>query len=203
MLKKLFQNARMPQNNWGGRLFLCGMNFFHRGGARWALRFLDLRNAQSILDVGCGGGQNIRTMLRNCPDALVFGLDFSPASVRKAATLNHVAVVEGRTTVSEGNVNAMPYEMESFDVVTAFETVYFWQPLDDCLREVWRVMKPKGRFLVMCEANDPVKAVVWTRKIKGMTAYTPQELERRLVHAGFTSVEVHTYKKRMCLIATK
>ena len=40
-----------------------------------------------------------------------------------------------------------------FDAVTAFETVYFWPDLPLCFREVYRVLKPSGTFLICNESN--------------------------------------------------
>ena len=45
-----------------------------------------------------------------------------------------------------------------FDAVTAFETVHFWPNLPRCFREVYRVLKPDGTFLICNESNgDPGK----------------------------------------------
>lgn len=120
-----------------------------------------------------------------------------------ARRLNRRAEAAGRVDVRLGDVCILPYEPGTFEAVTAFETVYFWQPLGDGLREVSCVLKPGGRFLIMCEASDPVKARRWTDLIDGMTAYTPEELERSLLAAGFRSVEIHRSGERMCLVAVK
>ena len=41
-------------------------------------------------------------------------------------------------------------------VVTAFETVYFWNDLPKAFTEVTRVLKRNGHFLICCELNNPV-----------------------------------------------
>ena len=38
----------------------------------------------------------------------------------------------------------LPFVENSSDLVTAFETIYFWPGLADCFREVYRVLKPGG-----------------------------------------------------------
>lgn len=203
MWKSFFQNAADPGQHLLGRLFLRGMNLMHRPGARWALGFFPLEGVRMLLDAGCGGGRTIRTLLRRAPGAKLYGLDRSEASVEMARRLNRAAIAAGRAAVSQGDVRLLPYADGFFDAVTAFETVYFWQPLDECLREVLRVLKPGGRFLILCEASDPVKARRWTDLIDGMTAYTPGDLERSLQTAGFRSVEIHRRGERMCLVATR
>lgn len=54
---------------------------------------------------------------------------------------------------------ALPFEEASFDLVSAFETVYFWPDLNRGFREVFRVLAPGGRFLVVCEGSGPESAV--------------------------------------------
>lgn len=203
MWKSFFQNAADPGSHLLGQLFLRGMNLMHRPGARWALGFFPLEGVRTLLDVGCGGGRTIRTLLRRAPEAKLYGLDRSEASVGVARKINRRAIAAGRAAVSQGDVRQLPYADSFFDAVTAFETVYFWQPLDGCLREVCRVLRPGGRFLILCEVSDPVKARRWTDLIDGMIAYTPAELEQKLRFAGFRSVEIYRQGERMCHVATK
>ena len=47
----------------------------------------------------------------------------------------------------------LPFGAEQFEVVTAFETVYFWPELAQNFREVYRVLKPGGIFFICNEAN--------------------------------------------------
>ena len=86
------------------------------------------------------------------------GIDYSPVSVAKARELNEQAVNDGRCVIWQGSA------------VTAFETVYFWPNLHRCFREVYRVLKPGGTFLICNECSgDTDKDDKWTRKIEGMT----------------------------------
>ncbi len=47
--------------------------------------------------------------------------------LKKSADLNKQAINEGKVKkVLQGSVSEMPFEDESFDIVTGFETIYFW-----------------------------------------------------------------------------
>ena len=90
-----------------------------------------------------------------------------------------------RCFIQQGNVCSLPYEDGFFNAITAFETVYFWSPVNIALSEVARVLREGGCFLISLEASDPELGKMWTERIDGMVVYTPAELEERLHEAGF------------------
>lgn len=59
-----FENTRKP-TGFGGRLMVVMMNIGHRALADWGLRFLPLAENADVLDCGCGGGANLRLMLKS------------------------------------------------------------------------------------------------------------------------------------------
>ena len=122
------------------------MNLGHSPVARWGLHFLALTPDAKVLDCGCGGGANIKRLLKKCPEGIVKGIDYSPVSVEKSKRVNKAAVTKGRCTVLRASVAELPFGSEQFDAVTAFETVYFWPDLPQCFREVCRVLKPAGHY---------------------------------------------------------
>ena len=93
------------------------------------------------------------------------------------------------------SVAELPFESEQFDLVTAFETVYFWPDLPQCFREVCRVLKTGGTFLICNESSgDTDKDEKWTEIIGGMTIYSGDELKTLLENAGFCNVQIHKNK---------
>ena len=53
-----------------------------------------------------------------------------------------------KTTIAIGLWISLP---GSFDVVTAFETIYFWPDIEHCFNEVKKVLKPGGQFVIVNE----------------------------------------------------
>ena len=181
------------------------MNLGHSPVARWGLRFLNAAPNANVLDCGCGGGANIKRLLKKCPQGVVKGLDYSPVSVEKSIRVNRAAVAEGRCAVLQGSVADMVFAGDWFDAVTAFETVYFWPDLPQCFREVHRVLKPGGTFLICNESSgDTDRDEKWTKIIGGMTIYRDVELKDYLERAGFHDVRVHKNKLGwLCVTARK
>ena len=197
-----FENTRKPVGL-GGKIMVAMMNLGHSPVARWGLRFLELAPDARVLDCGCGGGTNIKRLLKKCPQGIVRGVDYSAVSVEKARNLNRTAIQKGRCAVWQGSVERIIFAKDWFDAVTAFETVYFWSPVNIALSEVASVLREGGCFLISLEASDPELGKMWTERIDGMVVYTPAELEERLHEAGFSSIRTIRKKEEIHIIAYK
>ena len=136
-------------------------------------------------------------MLKRYPQAEVTGLDYSEVSVKKSQEVNADAVQNGRCRIVQGDVSALPFVDASFDLVSAFETVYFWPGPDRSFFEVFRVLRTGGVFMVVNEADGKNKAdEKWTTIIDGMKIYGKEELERYLREAGFTRIETYRNEEK-------
>ena len=200
-----FENTRKPVGL-GGKIMVAMMNVGHSAVARWGLQFLNAAPDAKMLDCGCGGGANLRKLLKRCPNGTVIGIDYSSVSVEKSKRLNAKAISEGRCCVLEASVTALPFEDNKFDVVTAFETVYFWPGLADCFREVYRVTKTGGIFLICNEVTgDTDKNDKWTQIISDMTIYRDVQLKTALEEAGFTDIQIHknAHQDWLCVTGQK
>ena len=198
-----FENTRKPVGL-GGKIMVAMMNFGHSAMAAWGLQFLQPAPDAMVLDCGCGGGANIKRLLKKCPQGIVRGVDYSAVSVEKARNLNRTAIQKGRCAVWQGSVEHIIFANDWFDAVTAFETVYFWPDLPQCFREVYRVLKPGGTLLICNESNgDTDKDKKWTEIIGGMTIYKDIELKTYLEQARFHDIQIHKKKSWLCITAWK
>ena len=206
ILSKIFSNTRKPEGFFG-RMMVNGMNGGgHARLAEWGLSHLTFTADANVLDVGCGGGANVARLLKRCPQGTVTGIDYSPVSVKKSTEVNAAAIAAGRCRVLEGSAAALPFEEGVFDLVTAFETVYFWPDIEECFRGVRRTLKAGGRFAIVNEDDGLTgKNEKWEKMIDGMHTYTPDELRAHLTNAGFRDIAVHGdgQHRWLAVIATK
>ena len=201
MLKKLFQNARKPQGL-AGRMMVSSMNTGHIPLAKWAFQFIQFREDMQVLDIGCGGGANITHMLTRWPGGRVDGVDYSADSVAVSRKKNQGALGKN-CEIIQGDVTALPYGEAEYDLITAFETVYFWPDLTETFKKIRTILKDRGNFVIACEMADPSNTV-WSNMIDGMTVYSGEQLEDHLLKAGFTSVKAESTNKHwVCLVASK
>lgn len=182
------QNAREPRGL-GGYLFIRRMNRHHEAGASWAFSLLPFEEGSDCLDIGCGGGMNVRRMLALCPKGRVCGADISSMSVSQSRRANRRAVRQGRCEIVQAGAGELPFRDGSFDFCTAEETVYYWPDPVACFREVRRVLRDGGRFMIANETDDP--SVDWAGEIEGLTVFTLDELSSMLLDAGFSGTETH------------
>ena len=205
LLRKFFNQTRKPEG-FLGKLMLSGMNSGHAKLADWGLAHLPELSVLAAVDLGCGGGRNAGELLKKYPAAHVTAIDYSPLCVEKAKAYNRAMIAAGRCTVRQGNVADLALPAESFDLATAFETVYFWPGLETCFAQAAKVLKPGGYFLICNESDgaDPTSAKFETI-IDGMKNYTPQEIEAALNAAGFSRVETdhHPTKPWIAVLARK
>ena len=190
LLKTFFTNCAHPQGRMG-RAMLKFMNWCHAPLTNWGLILLEIQDGWTILDIGCGGGATLQRLLKRSKNGTVYGIDISEESVAKACAVN-ADMLNKQVFIRQGSAEKLPYKNESFDLVTAVETVYFWPNLPNCLQEVRRVLKPGGHFVIMVEVADEDSK--WTSLVEGMRAYSPEQLKAMLDDAGFIQTTCHRKK---------
>lgn len=183
-------------------MILRGMNRFHASLAHRGMKQVEWQPDWTVLDIGCGGGANLKHLLKLCPQGRIYGMDLSEESVAFAKKYN-AGYLDRRCFIRQGDVCFLPYGDGLFDAVTAFETVYFWSPVKTALAEVARVLRKGGCFLISLETSDPKTSEMWTKRIAGMTVYTSGNLKQLLLEAGFSSVKTINEKEELHIIAYK
>lgn len=168
---------------------LTMMNAGHKPFIEAVLSQVPISVNDTVLDVGCGGGNAIALM---APQAgTVYGVDISDASVKKATSKNARFVEAGRVVIRQSDVAALPFEDEIFDLITAFETVYFWKDIEADFALIARKLKPGGTFVVACETTksgrDGTNKFEAASKGK-MKVYCQDEMFSLLTGAGLSSL---------------
>ena len=205
----LFRNyvnqTRKPEG-FLGKMMLAGMNPGHAKLADWGLGHLPALDPRGIADLGCGGGRNAGELLKRYPAAHVTALDYSALSVEKAKKTNKKAIAAGRCTVLEGDVSNLTLPAGTFDLVTAFETIYFWPGLEKCFAQAAKILKKGGIFLICNESDGADETgLKFETIIDGMKCHTPEEIEAALKSAGFSGIKTirHSAKPWITVIAKK
>ncbi len=97
---------------------------------------------KDVIDIGCGGGRNAAKLIGRYPGGRVTAVDYSEASVEKAARFNRAMIDAGRCIVKQDDASDLRLKKDCFDPATAFETVYFRPGLERCFSRVAGVLRP-------------------------------------------------------------
>ena len=153
--------------------------------------------------IGCGGAAKIARLFQRSKKVLVQGVDYSSVSVTKYSKVNAKAIAEGRCQVQEANVAELPFEENTFDIITAFETIYFWPDIEHCFDEVKKVLKTGGQFVIVNE-DDGLSGnnEKWEKLIEGMHTYKPEEIRFHLANAGFHDINITRNSEKHWLMVT-
>ena len=178
---------------------LSVMNIGHTPMAKWGFAQFEVPADGKLLDIGCGGGYNVRRLLELSENARVYGADISEASVEKSRKVNKKELGR-RCMIVQASAESLPFKDDTLDLVTAFETVYFWPEIAGCFSEVHRVLKPGGRFAVINDPGDPNKH--WEDRIPGMNVYSAEDIVQLMEQAGFRDVTVSMQKHIYCAVGT-
>jgi cytochrome P450/ubiquinone/menaquinone biosynthesis C-methylase UbiE len=217
-LELLENNLRRPSGFVGG---LVGhlMTVQHRTLTEWAIGHMAIQPDDHVLDIGCGGGMAIKLLAAKASHGFVAGVDYSPEMVTQASARNSAAVVRGRVQVKHGNAMKLPFGDETFDVVSAIETFYFWPDCMQGLAEARRVLRPGGRVVVTLEmsregAGDPTllqkyfgQRFTERSERAGLHIFSGIELIAMLTKAGFQDARFVAEPSKslgwLCALATK
>ncbi len=205
LFKAFVSQTRKPEGLLG-KMMVNGMNTGHAKLADWGFAHLPGIAPEEAVDLGCGGGRNAGELLKKYPKTHVTAVDYSALSVKKAMAYNKDMISAGRCTVQQGDVSDLRLPAGTFDLATAFETVYFWPGLEKCFEQVAKILKPSGYFMICNESDgtDPA-GVKYEKIIDGMKSYTAEEIEAALKAAGFSEVasDHHPSKPWITVMARK
>ena len=178
----------------------------HAAMPEWALAELKINPGDHVLDIGCGGGANINRMFTMCPECTVRGVDLSKKALEYATDLNFKAVKDGQCVIIGGSATQLPLAKGVFNVVTAFETIYYWPTIASGFSEAFRVLKPGGTFLVANELDGEGQEYRdMERAIGGIRIYTTEEIEQQMEELGFVDIQSRHDEARhfICVTARK
>ena len=186
IVKSYIANVKNPENTRRGRWQLRVMNNRYSMLGVWGLSHVNFARKRLVLDVGCGGGKNLERILKQSKQINAVGVDISTASVQVTKKKNSRAVKDGRLQVVQGQAESLPFASNLFDLVTAFETVYFWD-VEKGFAEVYRTLKKGGQFLIVNESQSS-KGIEEYEDEVGFTVYTKDELCKIVKKAGFKNI---------------
>ena len=176
-----------------GRMHTQETNYWWFVGRRSIVKSL-LREALSVrpksiqglrlLDIGCGTGANLPMVTdvvagsESTPGGYVVALDYSPLALDFAR--QHLSDLP--VTLLRGDATRVPFEPNSFDVVTMFDVLEHVENDTAAVEEIFRVLKPGGAFVL----SVPAYQKLWSAHDEALHHFRRYEYSglRRILKSG-------------------
>ena len=147
------------------------------------LRLLPERRFSRALELGYGSGAVLLSLAPGVDELHGLDLDADPAIASSILASRGMSA-----TLRQGSVYELPYETGSFDLAVSFSMFEHLHEYAKGLREVQRVLKPGGLFLLgMPAVNRLMEAGFLAIGFKGINDHhvtTPAQVERAFEGAG-------------------
>ncbi len=187
------EKLRQEFNRWAETGRGAEMEKHHLSITEQAIRLMQLRPGEHVLDLSCGTGWATRILARLVGDGpqgfgQVVGLDLSDEMIRQARAASRD--FENILYVW-GSAQQIPWEENYFDKALSVEAFYYFPDQERVLAELFRVLAPRGRFFILINLyRDNPYSLRWVDEL-GVKVHVRGEAEYvgLLKRHGFEQVE--------------
>ena len=155
----------------------------------FTIEAMQLKSNEAILEIGFGNGKFFDKLFSTAANLKISGIDFSPEMVKEAARNNPKTTSNGTLSLKLGSSDSIPFPDNSFDKIFCINVIYFWQNPTAHLQEIYRVLKPGGKFYTSFRSKDTILQMPFANY--GFIVYTQDEWISILNanHLHFVNVE--------------
>lgn len=152
----------------------------------------------NVLDVGCGGGKAVAIFSSMLKTSKIVGIDHSAEMVALSRKVNIKGITNGMVDIKQGTVNKLPFSDNYFDIITAFDTINFWDDIEHSVSEIKRTLKHDGTFVIV--NGYPKAGTKWYKFVKFKD---DQEYKSFLNHCGFMAIDIIIENQTIIIQAKK
>jgi ubiquinone/menaquinone biosynthesis C-methylase UbiE len=182
------RQSRCPTGLWG-RFIARVMAAETAEANAHLLSLLNPQPTDHLLEIGFGHGRTIERAAALVPHGFVAGVDLSEEMIRMATHHLRQLIREQRVDLQLGDSAHLRYPDGRFDRVYSLHTLYFWSDPQEHVREIYRVLKPGGCFMIGFSPRDDEKASA-NFPATVYRFYTSDEVRDLLDQVGFRDIDM-------------
>jgi SAM-dependent methyltransferase len=173
-----------------GRLTGIAMARANARPNRLALAALELKDGETLIDLGCGSGRALHELLRSSQLGQAIGLDWSETMLTQAWRRNRRALEAKRFFLVRGEFAHLPFADEIADAVLAVNVIYFMTS-SAAVREARRVLRPGGRIVIYATDRSAMRHWPFASR-HTHRLFDSSRLTALLVDAGFSADRIRS-----------
>jgi ubiquinone/menaquinone biosynthesis C-methylase UbiE len=178
------------------------MNCINRKQYEAIIENIDIRETDTILEIGFGNGFLLQKLSEQNPQKL-YGIDISSDMIKTTAKKCKKEIEQGKIELFLANIQDLPFEKSSINKVYTVNTTYYLQDIQQGFSEIKRVLKPDGIFLNVIYLKEWLDKLPITKY--GFSKYNLGQIEKITTESGFKIeyiIEIQR-RKSICIIARK
>ena len=148
-----------------------------------ALKALNAKEDDTILEIGMGNGFFVKDILNIHPSITYTGCDFSKLMITESEKMNKDWIEKNQAKFIESNASNLPFEKNTFNKILTINTIYFWENPSLVLTEINRVLMPNGEFIIGIRPKHQMEKYPFTQF--GFQLYSKENLSDLLTQNGF------------------
>lgn len=193
-LKELAQQLSKPTGEYGVNV----ANMMHDSNIGMTLataNSLNIIKDDLILELGHGNCKHLSEILDKAENTSYVGLEISELMQHQAVENNAPAILENKASFHLYDGNKIPFEDKTFDKILTINTIYFWNNPEDFIKEIYRVIKPGGRFAFGFADKNFMETLPFTTY--GFDLYDKEKAYSLAAIADFIVIDINSYTEKV------
>lgn len=151
---------------------------------------LEVQDNDFVLELGHGNCAHLKELMSKASNIRYTGLEISETAFSEAKRINESYINESGARFELYDGQDIPLPNAVFNRIYTVNTLYFWKQPQDLMNEVYRVLKPGGRFIVTFASKEflAILPFVGAR----FEAYDEDQLSLLAMTSGFEIKEIKT-----------
>lgn len=197
LVKEIAAQLRNPQGQKGIEMAEM-MNQTNIAMTLHSIACLDLKQHQSILELGHGNCGHLAHLLAQQDGLHYTGLEISALMQQEAIRLNQSFITQQHAEFLLYDGLKLNFSAQQFDRIFSVNTLYFWQQPVALLNELYRVLKPHGLLNLTFAQKDFMQQLPFTQY--DFELYDLEKLEHLV---GQTAFQIKTYSTQQDVVKSK